>query len=121
MAQHNKLGKKGEKAAKAYLMKMGYQIRDVNWRYKHLEIDIIAQYEKWLVVIEVKTRSSRHFEEPHNAVTTTKIKNIVKATNEYILQNDWNGETRFDIITVIAHDTRLEIAHIEDAFLAPIE
>ena len=43
MSQHNKdTGFLGENKAADYLISMGYTILFRNWRYKHLEIDIIA-------------------------------------------------------------------------------
>ncbi len=120
MAKHNQLGNIGEEKAKKYLLNKGYIIRDVNWRFGHLELDIIAEKEDWLVVVEVKTRSSTFFEHPQEAVTLKKIKNIVKATNEYIIRNEWNGNVRFDIISVIPENGIYKIDHLKDAFLAPL-
>jgi putative endonuclease len=43
MSQHNKdTGFLGENKAASYLISMGYTILFRNWRYKHLEVDIIA-------------------------------------------------------------------------------
>lgn len=120
MAQHNELGNIGEEVAKTYLRKKGYQILASNWRFGHLELDIIAKKDNWLIVIEVKTRSNKEFEHPQEAITFSKIKNIVKAANEYIIQTDWDGNTRFDVVAIIPQGKTFEIEHIEDAFLAPI-
>lgn len=43
MADHNKLGKKGEEIARNYMAQNGYKLRDTNWRYRKNEIDIIAE------------------------------------------------------------------------------
>ncbi len=120
MAQHNQLGSIGEEKAKELLIKQGYSIRETNWRFGHLELDIIAQKSNWLIIIEVKTRSSNYFEHPEQAVTLKKIKNIVKATNEYIIQKKWDGNVRFDIISIIPKDKSFEIKHIKDAFIPPL-
>lgn len=126
MAEHNVLGELGEKRAKEYLEEKGYFIRHVNWhnvtpfgKIGKLELDIVAEKDGWLVVVEVKTRSSETFEHPEEAITIRKIKNLVDAAHEYILQFDWNGNTRFDVISVIPHGNSFHIEHIEDAFLAP--
>ncbi len=58
MAEHNELGKKGENLAVEFLQKEGYKILDRNWTFQKAEIDIIAQKDEILAVIEVKTRSS---------------------------------------------------------------
>ena len=127
MAEHNDLGDLGEERAQAYLNSKGFHIRHVNWhnltpsgKMGNLELDIVAQKDEWLVVVEVKTRSTETFEHPEEAITKKKIRNIVNATHEYIMQYDWQGETRFDVISVIPHGQDFLIEHIEDAFLSPL-
>ena len=127
MAEHNDLGDLGEERAQAYLKSKGFHIRHVNWhnmtpsgKMGNLELDIVAQKDEWLVVVEVKTRSTETFEHPEEAITKKKIRNIINATHEYIMQYDWQGETRFDVISVIPHGQDFMIEHIEDAFLSPL-
>jgi putative endonuclease len=120
MAEHNKLGELGEERAQAYLRSKGFHIRHTNWQCGKLELDIVAEKDNWLIVVEVKTRSTETFEHPQEAITLRKIRNIINATHEYILQFDWHGETRFDVIAVIPHGQVFKIEHIEDAFLSPV-
>jgi transcription-repair coupling factor (superfamily II helicase) len=61
MAEHNELGKLGEELAAEYLQKKGYVILATNWVFQKAEIDILAQKENTLAVVEVKTRSSIDF------------------------------------------------------------
>ena len=82
MAKHNELGKDGEKAACAYLISKDYVIRHQNWRKGHLELDIVAAQDDTLIIIEVKTRCNTEFTDPHDAVNRTKIRRLVKATDE---------------------------------------
>jgi len=120
MANHNELGTAGEEMAQAYLKKNGYSIQHINWQFGKLELDIVAKKDNWLVVVEVKTRSTDTFEHPQEAITNSKIKNIVNATHEYIHTFDWQGETRFDVISVIPRGKTYVVEHIEDAFIAPV-
>ncbi len=120
MAEHNDLGLLGEKRAQDYLLSKGYHILHCNWKFGYLELDIVAEKDGWLVVVEVKTRSTETFEHPEEAITLRKIKNIVSAAHEYIFKYDWQGETRFDVISVIPHGELFYIDHIEDAFLSPV-
>ncbi|MDP4238798.1 MAG: YraN family protein [Bacteroidota bacterium] len=120
MAEHNELGNLGEKRAQEYLSSKGYQIRHCNWQSGKLELDIVAEKDGWLIIVEVKTRSTETFEHPAEAITNRKIRNIVSAVHEYIYQFDWQGETRFDVISVIPHGSSFTIEHIEDAFLSPV-
>lgn len=117
MAQHNELGKLGEKIAADYLIKKGYEILAQNFYYDKAEIDIIAKKDdKTLVVVEVKTRNSDFFGDPQEFVTPSKIKLLVKAANEYIITNDLDMEVRFDIIAVIKNKSIEKMEHFEDAF-----
>jgi putative endonuclease len=116
MADHNKLGEKGEEIAQKYLMKKGYEIRHTNWRFRKKEIDIIVVENDLLVVVEVKTRSNDYFENPKEAVTRNKQKFIITATDAYINEFDINLEVRFDIIAVTIINGKEKIEHIKDAF-----
>ncbi|CAM1359043.1 conserved protein of unknown function [Tenacibaculum soleae] len=117
MAQHNDLGRKGEELAIEYLEKKGYLIVEKNYRYKKAEVDIIARKEAVLVVIEVKTRSSTYFGNPQDFVNPKKIKLLVMAIDNYVVEKDLDVETRFDIIAVLKKKESYIIKHIEDAFL----
>ncbi len=116
MAEHNKLGKLGEELAEAFLREKGYDILETNWTFQKAEIDIIAQKENILVVVEVKTRSSVEFGLPQDFVKPSKIKLLVKAINEYVISNELDVEIRFDIIAIHKEDKTYKIEHIEDAF-----
>lgn len=120
MAEHNQLGNIGEERAQEYLESKGYNIRHTNWRCGKLELDIVAEKDEWLIIVEVKTRSTETFEHPEEAITLKKIRNLVNATHQYIVDFDWNGNTRFDVISVIPHGEEFYIDHIEDAFLSPV-
>ena len=116
MAEHNELGKFGEEQAVAYLQQNGYDILETNWTFQKAEIDIIAQKENILAIVEVKTRSSIEFGLPQDFVKPKKIQLLVKAVNEYVISNDLDVEVRFDIIAVYKEDGNFKIEHIEDAF-----
>ncbi len=116
MAQHNQLGKKGEQLAVDFLIKNGYNILDRNYRFDRAEVDIIAKKEEILSIIEVKTRTNIDFGNPENFVKPKQIKNLVKAVNEYVTENDLDLEVRFDIISIIKKGNKFEIEHLKDAF-----
>ena len=116
MAEHNELGKFGEELAVDFLQKNGYDILETNWTFQKAEIDIIAQKENIVAVVEVKTRSSMDFGLPQDFVKPKKIQLLVKAANEYIVSNDLDAEVRFDIMAIYKEDKTYKIEHIEDAF-----
>src|SRR5690606_38292386 len=101
MAEHNDLGTEGETIAANHLVKQGYKILERNWRFGKEEIDIIAQKEDTLVVVEVKARFSNFFGEPEEFVSRAKQKHLIKASQAYIEKHNLDLEVRFDIIGVI--------------------
>jgi len=120
MAEHNELGRTGEEIAAEYLAGKGYEILAANWRIKHKEIDLIARDGDYLVIVEVKTRTTDGWENPKEAITNKKIRNLVNAAEAYIMINDVMMETRFDIVTLIPAGDGWEIEHVKEAFYPPL-
>ncbi|MBQ4818958.1 YraN family protein [Aquimarina sp. MMG016] len=116
MAEHNTLGKEGEKLATDFLLKLGYEVLEKNYRYLKSEIDIIAQKEGTVIVVEVKTRSTPDFGNPQDFVKPKQIQSLVKAIDHYVTENDLDVEVRFDIIAIIKNKLGTRIEHLEDAF-----
>ena len=116
MKGHIEIGRKGESIAANFLKEKGYDIRECNFRYQKSEIDIIAQLDELLVFVEVKTRTSSYFGNPEDAVDPSKEEMIFNASEHYILENDWEGEVRYDIISVVHEKEIPEILHFKDVF-----
>ena len=116
MAEHNELGKQGEALAIEFLQQKGYEILETNWTFQKAEIDIIAQKDSVLAIVEVKTRSSIDFGLPQDFVKPKKIQLLVKAVNEYVLAKDLEVEVRFDILAIHKDGTEYNLEHIEEAF-----
>jgi putative endonuclease len=116
MASHNDLGKLGEELAVKYLQEKGYTILQTNWTHQKAEIDIIAQIENTLAIVEVKTRSSLDFGLPQDFVNPKKIQLLVKAVDAYVIERDLDIDVRFDIIAIHKVNNLLEIEHLIDAF-----
>lgn len=117
MASHNDFGNESEKLAAEYLEQKGYHILERNYRFHSAEIDIIAEKNSSVVIVEVKARSTDAFMLPQEAVNKRKIKLIIKATNYFLSTTNIQKEVRFDIISILKKgDNNLEIQHIKDAF-----
>lgn len=112
---HIKVGKEGEKLAANYLVKKGFEVIERNYRYRRFEIDIIAKKGNTLIFVEVKTRSGNYFGEPEEAVADKQAAQIMEAAENYILDIDWNGDIRFDIVSILKRDES-QITHFEDVF-----
>ena len=120
MAIHNDIGKTGEQMAVEHLISEGYIIRDVNWRCKKSEIDIVAEKGTRLAIVEVKTRTS-DFTDPAEAIDKKKIMNLVRAAREYINRFNLDMEVQFDVISIIITPEETHLEHIPDAFFPPLK
>jgi putative endonuclease len=108
-------GNKGENLAAEFLLQKGYELVARNYRYKHAEIDLIVKRNDVLVFVEVKTRSSTSFGEPEAFVDAKKAAKIFEGAEQYTYENNWNGNIRFDIVSV-KPGLKPEVVHFEDAF-----
>ena len=119
MASHNKLGKDGEELAAAWLKEKGYEVLHRNWRHSHYEIDFIAVKNKMLHIIEVKSRQHSIFGGfPEDSVTKKKFKNLQKAADEFLFQNQQYRHIQFDILSIVLNPGKEpEFFLIEDVFL----
>ena len=118
MATHNEKGRVGESMACDYLREKGYAILETNWRYGKLEADIIAYTDDIIVFVEVKTRRSRLFGDPEEAVDYQKLQNLQGAMNHYIKYHHIDREVRLDIISIVGTiGTIPQIDHIMDIVL----
>jgi putative endonuclease len=110
------LGKEGELLAIEMLRKNKFAIVATNFRFKKWEIDIIAKKDNLIVFVEVKTRSNNCLFEPWKAVSLSKQQQIIKVANDFLIRNQVDGESRFDIISILKNKESIKIDHIQDAF-----
>ncbi len=117
MAEHNKLGWKGEEAAVHYLVSKGHRVLEKNWKFQGYEIDIISLHSEFIVFTEVKTRSSIEWGYPEESVNKKRMQRMVRAANIYLKLHRVDNPARFDIVAVVWSRGQADIDHIEDAFL----
>jgi len=110
------LGQQGEKIVESYLESKGYQLLERNYRKRVGEIDLITKdpSKNEIVFIEVKTRRSKRFGPPEEAVTAWKIRKIEKTAQEWLRENKnvdilW----RIDIIA-LEINKKNSITHLEN-------
>jgi len=114
--ENKSTGTFGEKTACNFLIDKGYYICEKNWVFNHNEVDIIAEYEDFIIFIEVKTRKLGSLVPAVAAVNRKKQKGIIKVANQYISSRNLEKEARFDIITIHYNHQTYKIEHIEEAF-----
>lgn len=118
MAQHNLTGNQGEALAAKHLTEKGYLVLHQNWRHSHWEVDIIGEKDGILHFFEVKTRLTRKFGHPEDAVDNKKIQNLINAAEEYLYQQPQWKRVQFNILSItILKDEPVEYFLIEDVYL----
>ena len=121
MKGKNALGRHGEDETCQYLIDHGHTILERNWRYGHLEIDIISLAGDGIHFVEVKSRVAPVQGEPQDAVTAAKQQHIASAARRYlskkspVLGNDL--EVLFDVAAMTYDGNNVEINYFPSAFV----
>lgn len=111
------LGRWGEQQASNFLETKGIQVLARNIRTPYGEIDLLAKEGDVWVFVEVKTRSSKSFGYPEEAVTSLKVGHMVESAESYLQQNELVGiDWRIDVIAILKRqDGSAEIVQFENA------
>ena len=113
---NRQLGDNGEDIACKYLEKQGYEILERNKHYsKFCELDIIAKYKDNIVFVEVKTRKTNNFGTPIEAITKSKLANILKGVQYYLSENKVKNY-RIDVIGITLKP-EIKIEHLKNISL----
>lgn len=118
MAIHNDMGRIGERIAHKYLLSKGYKVKDVNYREKWGEIDIVAIYKNTHVFVEVKTGEKGSVYDPMEHMHTEKLKRQKRVIETYQMKRGvelW----RYDVIRVLLEPggTRAFVKHFKGVVL----
>jgi putative endonuclease len=96
------LGRYGEDLAEEHLRRQGMVILARNWRCPVGELDIVARDGSTLVICEVKTRRSRAYGSPLEAVGPRKLRRLRELALRWL---DDEGihvpDIRFDVIGIL--------------------
>ncbi|MGY1551735.1 YraN family protein [Microbacterium sp. A588] len=118
MAAKDDLGRAGEERAAQHLIERGYQILARNWRCSQGEIDIVAERDGALCIVEVKTRRSIDFGHPFEAVDERKKERLWRLGYAWCRDHAdlaKNRMLRIDVIGIIGADpTAGQLEHLVD-------
>lgn len=122
MRSNNKsVGKLGEDLGCQYLKDNGFKIIEVNF-YSHWgELDIVAEKKSVIHFVEVKTRRSKKYGMPSEAVTYGKLKRLKRTIDYYIIKNKLqNRKMAIDVIGIILSSNSLppEIRFYENVWIS---
>ena len=119
------IGQFGEDEAVRLLVEKGYEILGRNVICNGNEIDIVARDMKYIVFVEVKTRTVFHglsrFGSAASAVDNDKKAKIFAAAKSYLKENPQRRVPRYDVIEVYVEKNEQSIKlqrinHIPKAF-----
>lgn len=98
------IGNIGEELAVRYLTNKNYLILNKNYYIKGGEVDIVAwdKASQEVVFIEVKTRTSRQYGWPEEAVNPKKRHFLAKTANRYLAHHHYpfDQNYRFDSLAI---------------------
>jgi len=114
--KNKEVGDKGETIAANFLQKKGFNIIERNWRYKHLEIDIIASLNSKVHFVEVKTRTNYKYGQPEESISKAKMKNLKTGAEAYLYLHPQWELIQFDVIAIMLKKDKADIFLIEDVF-----
>ncbi len=114
------MGRRGEALAEAYLHQHGYEVLERNYRCPAGEIDLVARQGEGLVFVEVKTRRSRRFGLPEEALTPRKRAHLLAAAQTYLQQQDLSAAAwRVDVIAIeLSPAGEPRLRHIQNAVIS---
>lgn len=107
-------GNFGENIACEYLLKNGYTILKRNYRAANGEIDIIAEVNKKLCFVEVKTRKNTNFGYASEAVNYHKQNKIISTAKAFLMQYSDYDEISFDVCEIYTENGTIN--YISNAF-----
>lgn len=118
-------GGAGEDAALALFIEKGFQMVERNFQTRWGEIDLIVRSDRYLVFVEVKTRTKASKTTGVAAMSAAKKKKIFKSALLYLQSTCFDLQPRFDVVDIEGHWTICDereifvadrISHYENAF-----
>jgi len=115
-SKNTQTGLHGETLVAHYLEERGWEIVAKNWRFHPYELDLVARQAGMLVFVEVKTFENGYVLPPEQKVNRSKFRSLTKAAVNFLEQQPYEGEIRFDLFYVILRPRPVEIIHYEDVW-----
>ena len=113
------LGERGEMLAWGYLVRAGFKILEKNFRTRLGEIDVIAEKNKKIYFIEVKTRSDADKGLPQESVTAAKQRRIAHLAAQYLQKKKQQDRSAaFGVVSILWQPPAAPVIRwIENAFM----
>ena len=110
-------GDEGEEEAVRFLEARGYRVHARNYSCRYGELDVVAEREDTVCVVEVRMRSTAVWGDPSHTVSFAKQRKVVKAALHFLQAHRLRDKMlRFDVISVVGRGERATVEHLPGAF-----
>jgi Holliday junction resolvase-like predicted endonuclease len=93
-------GHTAEKTAADYLKNIGYSVKELNWKTRYCEIDIVAEKDKTVWFVEVKSRKSSNQGYGYEYITPKKLQQMHFAAEMWVQSNKLTGDYSLAVISI---------------------
>lgn len=119
--QKQNVGRRGEDLACRFLENLGQTILTRNWRYSHLELDIVSLEAGTLHFVEVKSRTAPCLTDPTANVNYRKMCRLTRAAKAFLHSDSCRilpagTEVSFDVLTIVFDHGKSSVNYIPNAF-----
>lgn len=97
-------GHNAEKRAAKYLETQGFKIRELNWKTRYCEIDIVAEKGGSIYFVEVKYRRSAAHGIGLEYITPKKLKQMQFAAEMWVQNYNWSDDYQLAAISIDAEE-----------------
>lgn len=110
------IGSKAEQLAVNWLATHGFRVVDRNWRNRWCELDIVAQKNAAIHIIEVKYRRRTDFGDGFAYITPDKIRRLQRAAFMWLTARGlWGSDYQVDIIAISGQLLLENVAYLPNA------
>ncbi len=97
-------GHDAEQIAADYLKGKGFQIVELNWKTRYCEVDIVADKDDVVYLVEVKYRKTNTQGGGLDYITPKKLGQMQFAAELWVSNHDWQGEYQLAALEVSGED-----------------
>jgi uncharacterized protein (TIGR00252 family) len=102
-------GHEAEKQAAQYLRELGFKIRQLNWRTRFCEIDIVAEKSRRIYFVEVKYRRNAMHGQGYDYITPKKLQQMHFAAALWLAMHYSKYDAQLAVVSMDGATFRLDL------------
>ena len=87
-----RIGRRAESLVATYLERAGYVVLEQNWRTPLCEIDVVANKNDCVFMVEVKYRTTTNNGDGFDAITPKKLHQMKRAAEIWVSTHHYDGD-----------------------------